>query len=200
MKVFSHFLLWNLGLARPWTFYGDEEVRCLERHAAGKKRLAEIGCWQGVNTSRLRRAMAPDGVLAAVDPYVPGRLGFSIPAMIAKRETAKVRNGKLEWHRKTDIEAASEFAGSGRTFDFVFSDSENSYEGFKSCWNNWSPLVEKNGIYILANSRSTPSWNIDQAGSVVFTQKVALNDPRFSLVETAGCFTVLRCLRGAGNA
>jgi hypothetical protein len=63
MNVLTHFILWRLRLAAAGTMYTAAECACLERHAAGKQRLVEIGCWHGVNTRRLRRVMAPDGVV-----------------------------------------------------------------------------------------------------------------------------------------
>ena len=72
MSVITHFLLWSVGLAKPWTFYGSAECHCLARHVCGKRRVVEIGCWHGLNTRRLRAGMARDGVLFCVDPYAVG--------------------------------------------------------------------------------------------------------------------------------
>ena len=106
MRVLHHFTLWTFGLASPQTFYTSAECACLERHAAGRTRLAEIGCWHGVNTRRLRRAMHPDGVLFGIDPYAPGRLGFSAQRVISRHEVNKEVNGSIKWIRMTDIDAA----------------------------------------------------------------------------------------------
>jgi predicted O-methyltransferase YrrM len=193
MRVLTHFLLYQLGLAKPWTFYTDAECRALEQHAAGKKRLAEIGCWQGVNTSRIRRVMAPDAVLYAIDPYFAGRLGFSAPQRIAHREVRKVQNGTLKWLRMTDLEAADLFRRQNEApLDFIFSDTLNTYDGFKACWDAWSPWIAPRGIYILANSRSSETRNIDEAGSAKFTKQVVVKDLRFELLPAVGTFTILR--------
>lgn len=192
MRVLTHFLLWNLQLAKAQTPYTAAECECLERHAAGKKRLVEIGCWHGVNTSRLRRVMAPDGVLFGVDPYVPGRLGFSAQRVIARREVSKVTNGSMRWTRVSDLEAARRFAASREgPVDFVFSDSVNTFEGFGKTWEAWSALIGSSGIYVLANSRSSAALQLDDAGSARYTCEVILRDARFRLVETVDTFTVL---------
>jgi hypothetical protein len=206
MQIIPHFCLWTLGLAKAWTMRTEAECQCLERHAAGKKRVAEIGCWYGVNTLRLRRVMAPDGVLFAVDPYPVGRLGFSAIQYIAHREVAKCPNGTVRWLRQSGVEAARSLAEAGeRPFDFIFSDSLNDYDGFRRNWEAWSPLVAPGGIFILGTSQPyIPPPNGHQSwwdpkveigadvGSVVFTREVVQHDPRFEVLEVVDSFTVLR--------
>lgn len=193
MKVLTHYLLWKLGLTHAWTFYNEAECEALERYAAGKKRLAEIGCWQGVNTARLRKTMSPQGILFAVDPYSAGRLGISFPQMIAHSEAGKISNGTLCWVRKTDLEAAEIFKLNHEPpVDFIFSDSHNSYDGFRKTWEAWSPLIASGGIYILANSLPVKGRGAEEAGSVRFTREEILKDTRFLLIEEVGSFTVLK--------
>jgi predicted O-methyltransferase YrrM len=192
MSVLAHFVLWNIGLAPARTFYTSAECACLERHAAGKKRLVEIGCWHGVNTRRLRRVMASDGLLFGVDPYEPGRLGFSAPRIVSRCEVEKEANGTMRWIRMTDLDAARWLTASNEgPLDFVFSDSLNSVEGFRATWEAWSALVAPGARYILANSRPTAAMPIEGAGSVVYTRDVIMGDARFRLVETVDTFTVL---------
>src|ERR1700722_10267293 len=106
MSVLGHFLKWQVGLARAETQTTKAERDCLAVHAAGKCCLVEIGVWHGVTTGRLRAAMAPDGVLYAVDPYPVGQLGVSFQMWIARREVGRVSNGRIEWRRMTGAEAA----------------------------------------------------------------------------------------------
>ena len=195
MNVLTHFLLWNIGLARPWTWYSARECECLERYARGKKRLAEIGCWQGVNTRRLRSVMDSNGILYAIDPYLPGRLGFNAARIIAHREVETCKNGKVRWLKMTDLEAAREIRQlREEPFDFIFSDSLNTYNGLKAAWETWSLLTSAGGIYIIANSAPASGRGIEKAGSVVFTREVILRDPHFRLRETVETFTVLERL------
>ena len=48
-------------LAEAETQTTSAERECLARHAAGEKRLVEIGVWRGVMNCLLRRVMAADG-------------------------------------------------------------------------------------------------------------------------------------------
>ena len=157
MKVLTHLLLWRGGLADAETQTTEAERVCLERHARGQRRLVEIGVWHGVTTCRLRRVMAPDGVLFAVDPYPAGRLGFSAQRHIAVREVARVQNGTVHWLRTTGADAGCAFATAGEEpVDFVFIDGDHSYEGLNGDWLAWAPLVARGALVALHDSRSTP--------------------------------------------
>lgn len=192
MRVLPHFLLWHLGLTKAWTSRTAVECACLERHAAGRKRLVEIGCWYGVNTRRLRQAMAPDGVLYAVDPYAPGRLGFSAIRTIARREVAKSRNGTVEWLRMTDVEAARQFVDAGwDPVDFLFTDAVNTYEGLRVTWEAWAPLLAPGAVAVLGDSRPSAA-RPKELGSAVFTREVIQRDPCFEVIDVADTLTVLR--------
>jgi len=191
MRVLTHFALWTVGLAQASTMYTEAECMCLERHGAGRRRPVEIGCWHGVNTRRLRRVMAPDGVLRAVDPYAPGQLGFSAHRIIARREVDKEQNGTVQWVRMTDLEAARHLAADG-PFDLIFSDSLNTFEGYRATWDAWHPLLASGGVYLLPNSRSSPTRNLDDVGSARCTREVILQDGRFNVIDVVDTFTVLR--------
>lgn len=195
MRVTTHFLLWSLKLARPETQTSEAERASLGRHAAGKKRVVEIGVWHGVTTKVLRNAMAPDGILLGVDPYPKGRFGFSVQRVIARREIARVTNGTVEWQRLTGVEAARLYAASdGPPLDFVFIDGDHSYEGLRGDWEAWNPLVAPHGIIALHDSCSSAERNIEDAGSVIFTREAILPDPDFKLVETVDTLTIMsRC-------
>lgn len=188
-----HFALWMLGLAEAETQTTVAERECLTRHAAGKRRLVEIGCWHGFTTRRLRAAMAADGVLLAVDPYPAGRLGFSAPRIIARSGVARVSNGRVDWVRCTGAEAARAYAtGGGEPVDFVFIDADHSYEGLRGDWDGWSTLVSRGGVVALHDSRPRVHPPLDDSGSVAFTRNVVLRDQRYRVVETVDTLTVLR--------
>jgi predicted O-methyltransferase YrrM len=198
MTVLVHFGLWCLGLRSAETQTTEAERDCLARHAAGKKRLAEIGVWHAVTTCRLRKAMARDATLFAIDPYPAGRLGFSTQRIIARKEISKVRNGAIKWVRETGAQAARTLASSA-PFDFVFIDGDHSYEGLQGDWTGWTPLLAMGGIVALHDSRSTPERAIDDVGSVRFTRDVILPDPQFEVIATTDSLTVLRRVCGSGQ-
>jgi hypothetical protein len=193
MRVFKRFILWGLGLTPAETQTTEAERACLARHAAGKKRLAEIGVYHAVTTQRLRQAMAPDGIFLAIDPFPPDRLGFSYDRIIAHREAARVPNGRLHWLRMTGEQAARDATVTALGgVDFLFIDGDHSYEAIRGDWEAWSPLIALDGVVALHDSCSPPGKNIDSAGSVAFTRDVILKDDRFVVVEAVDTLTVLR--------
>src|SRR4051794_36197858 len=109
MRTSVYFLGWLAGLLPPHTSTTDAERDSLANHARGQKRIVEIGVWQGATTRRLREAMARDGVIFAVDPYITGRLGISLPRVIARSTVKASRNGEVRWLRMTGVDAAAEF-------------------------------------------------------------------------------------------
>lgn len=192
MRVLPHLLLWSIGLAHAETQTTEAERECLARHAAGRRRVVEIGVWHGVTTKRLRQAMAPNGELLAVDPFPRGRLGFSAQRLIARREVSRVANGSVRWVRATGYEAGQAYAATGKPpVDLVFIDGDHSYGGLSADWLAWSPVIAPGGIVALHDSRSTPQRPIEDAGSVRFTNAVILRDTRFTVVDVVDSLTVL---------
>lgn len=189
IRTLRHFLLWSVGLAKAETQTSPAERDAIARHAANRKSCVEIGVWHGVNTRRIREAMHPAGVVTGVDPFLPGRLGFSIPRRIAVRECARSSNGTLRLVRKTSREAAASWTES---VDFVFIDGDHTYEGLRTDWECWSRHLAAGGIVCLHDSRATAARPIHDAGSVRYTEEAILRDPRFELVEVVETLTVLR--------
>jgi len=137
--------------------------------------------------------MEADGLLLAVDPFLPGRLAFSTPRVIALREVSRVRNGTVRWLRQTGAEAGRTYAKeNGAPIDFIFFDGDHTYEGLQGDWETWAPLVAPGGVAAIHDSPSCQSRQIDDAGSVIVTRDVVLHDPRFELIDTIDTLTVLQ--------
>ena len=183
-----HYLLWRLGIASPETQTSPAERAALAHHARGRRTCVEIGVWHGVNTRRIRQVMAPDGTLTGVDPFPPGRLGFSFPRAIALREIARCPCGSATLLRLTSADAAKDWSV---PIDFLFVDGDHSYEALRTDWESWSPHIAPGGIVCLHDSHPTTSRPIESAGSVRFTSEVILRDRRFALVEVVDTLTVL---------
>jgi predicted O-methyltransferase YrrM len=190
-SVLTHFLRWSIGIDAATTQTTDAERECMVRYARTKKRLAEIGVWEGVTARQLRDNISADAVYFAIDPYPVGRLGFSTQKVIAHRTVEKARNGRVVWIEDTGVNAASHDLVKERPIDFLFIDGDHSYEGLKGDWQAWSPLIAIGGIVALHDSRSTPKRMIDDAGSVQFTNEAIVRDPKFRIVETVDSLTIL---------
>jgi predicted O-methyltransferase YrrM len=188
-----HFLFWKMGLAPADTQTTEAERAALARYAGDSRRLVEIGVWHGVTTTILRRAMAADAILFAVDPFFPGRLGFSVQKLIAHGEVNRQNKGTVRWLETTGVGAAEVLRTAGEDpIDFIFIDGDHSYEGLKADWEAWRPLIARGGTVALHDSRSTATRSIDGAGSVRFTAEVIKNDSDFRVVDEIDSLTVLR--------
>ncbi len=195
VRAALQFALWRLRLVEADTQTTRRERDALSRHARDSSRPVEIGVWQGVTTKRLRAAMAPSAELWAIDPYVAGRLGVSLPELIARREVESVENGRVRWIKMTGADAASRWTLEGREpTDFVFVDGDHSWEGIETDWTAWSPLVGPGGRVALHDSRPTPARRMEGAGSVRFTQERILVDPRFRVIDEVDSLTVVERL------
>lgn len=186
-----HFIRYLLGWAPALTQTTEAERACLRRHAQGKKRLAEIGVYHGVNTRAFREAMAADGVLLAVDPF-PRRFfgirGYGWARRIAHREVARSGNGRVRWIERLgqDVPALGEVQPF-LPVDFLFIDGDHSYEGLRGDWLAWKDRLAPGGIVALHDSRCR-----EGCGSERFAQDVVLKDDGFQWVEEVDSLTVLR--------
>src|SRR5918994_3297503 len=130
MRPLPHFLLWLVGGRAAETQTTARERAALAVRAAGRARIVEIGVWHGVTTAVLRRAMAPDGVLWAVDPFPAGRLGVNLQRPIARAEVRRVPNARVRWIRSTGEDAALTYRREKTPpADVVFIDGDHSYDG-----------------------------------------------------------------------
>jgi predicted O-methyltransferase YrrM len=190
MRVLGHFLRWRLGLAQPQSWPEREEgyFQFLRRYAEGRRRLVEIGCWQGVSTFCLRQQMASEGVLYAVDSYEPGRLGFNFSQIIAHHHVNRLSRGRVIWLRHTEAEASRILAGQ-EGFDFILIDHVPSYEAMKSAWENWSDRVIPGGVILaLGTGRHKISTN-ELPSSYHYGVEVMRQDRRYQVVEQYDQYT-----------
>lgn len=193
MSVFWHFFKWLLGIAPPEVWTSPAERACLVRYARGKRRLVEVGVWHGGTSRELRGAMARDGVLYAVDPYPPGRLGISLPRIVGRRELKRITNGRVEWIREVGSETATSGAmREAAPFDFVFVDAAQTYELLESEWQAWAPLVASEGIIALHDSLHCEDATTPEQTSVAYAREVIFPDPRFALIDRAETLAVLQ--------
>ncbi len=190
------FLFWvyyRLGFAAALTQTSPREQDCLTRYAADRMCAVEIGVWHGVNTRRFRNVMHADGTLYAVDPFPLGRFGVSWQRRIAHREATTVEKGKIVWLEEYSNTAVDSFKSLGsRQIDFMFIDGDHSYEGVRTDWELWSPLVAPGGVVALHDSRSYEDHEIDHVGAARYTAEVIRKDPRFEVIDEVDSVTVVR--------
>ena len=185
------YILYKLGLRKAYTQTSVAEQDCLRKHALGKKRLAEIGVYQGVNARSLRGVMASDGVYLAVDPYYRsfcGLLGLGWIRRIAHSEVNKSKVGQVHWIESTGARAPEESAvKSFLPIDFLFIDGDHRWEGISGDWTAWKDHIISNGIVAFHDSA-----NCDNNDCERFVNQVVLRDPQFEKVESVDTLVVVR--------
>jgi len=201
-KSLRHALLHLVYLDPPHTQTTAREGDALAACANGRTRGVEIGVHEGANTVRLAEALAPGGLLYAIDPFFPGRLGVAWGEMIARTEARRRRvRAKVRFVRALSWEACDVIPGS---FDFMFIDGDHSIDGIARDWRDWSGRIEPGGIIALHDTRipeHDPS--IAELGSYRYYESHIRHDPRFELVEQVDSLSILRRrpgARGAGDA
>src|SRR2546429_3569395 len=145
-----HLMRYRLGVDQPMTQTTPNEQEAIVRHAAGKKRLVEIGVFEGFNTRRLADAMSPAGELFAIDPFAAGRIGICWGKWIARAEVASVQNHKrVRFVEQFSYDAAKSLQGN---FDFIFIDGDHSLDGIQRDWRDWSSRIVRGGCMLLHDS------------------------------------------------
>ena len=140
--------------------------------------------------------MSSEATLFAVDPFPRGRLGISLPRVVARREVERVPNGRVIWLRMPGEAAAKmEMMREQPPLDFVFVDNAQTFETLRIEWDAWAPLVAPGGVICLHDTRRWPAGSAAQT-SVEYAQAVVLQDSRFTIVEEVDSLTVLRRLPG----
>jgi predicted O-methyltransferase YrrM len=193
-----HFAKWLFGLApaEVWTTRAERE--CLVRHVSGRRKVVEVGVWHGGTSKSLRAAIAHDGILYAVDPYPPGRLGVSIPRIVGRSEVARVGNGDVVWIRQTGVAAAaSDRIRGAAPFDFVFIDNAQTRETLEAEWTAWAPLIGPGGIIAVHDSLRASTDTGPEQTSVAYAREAVFTDRRFEILETVDSLSVLQRRRSS---
>ena len=187
----AHLLRYYAGLDSAHTQTTLAERQCLDRHAAGKTRMVEIGVYEGAGTRVLANAIGQGGQLYGVDPFLTGRLGINWGKPIAESEIRRAKSrGTVTLVKAFSWEAAKLLDG---TFDMVFIDGDHSLEGIRRDWEDWSGRVQLDGIMALHDTR-VPAHDphVAELGSCIFFNSHIKADPRFMLCEQVDSLSVMK--------
>lgn len=115
--------------------------------------VLEIGTARGGTLCLLCRFAAPDAKIVSVDlPY--GRNGGGYPRWKESYYRHFPKPGqslnliRANSHSSGTVEQASQAVG-GQPFDFILIDADHSYEGVKTDYQLYSPLLAENGLIAL---------------------------------------------------
>lgn len=185
-----HCLRYFLGLDPAHTQTTGREQAVIQRWAQGRRRLVEIGVFEGFTSRLIRAAMAPDGVLWCIDPFTRGRLGLSYGLAIAQAELRRTTNGTASIVRQYSHEAV---CGWKETLDYVFIDGDHAYEGVRRDWKQWSPFVSAGGVVLFHDSNQTLGGHVEaHHGPCRVVQEIRDCGGSFAVVEVCDSLTVVQ--------
>lgn len=188
-----HFIKWRLGFATAITHTSPAERAMLRKYATGKRCVAEVGVFEGVNTRMFREVIAEDGTVIAIDPYWRrcfGLLGFGWIRRVAHAEVSRCTRGRVIWVERCGHEGPDDPRVTALLpVDMVFIDGDHSYEGIHRDWERWRTLLAIGGIVALHDSVNCTARNV---GSERFTQAVIKRDPSYEFVESVDTLTIMR--------
>lgn len=126
----------------------DRLLEIVHRHRP--RRLLEIGTANGGTLFLFARASRPDAQLISLDlPYGQYGGGYS-PIRIPlyrrfARDNQQVCLIRDDSHKPANVRVVRALLG-GEPLDFLFIDGDHSYEGVKTDFEQYAPLVRKGGI------------------------------------------------------
>ena len=190
--TFAREFRWKGGRLRP-VQARDEIVWLLELlNASPPRRVLEIGTALGGTLFLWTRVATPDAFLVTVDLCPLGLLGRYAAFAVLCRGFARERQRielvyGVDSHAERTRDRVTQLFG-GEPVDFLFIDGDHSYEGVRSDYELYSPLVRPGGIIafhdiaprIDAGTGVPRFWNELKARSDT-SEKVAAEEPSYGI-------------------
>jgi len=146
----------RIGLVPPRPMHSGAEAALLERLAAGRQTVVEIGTYEGSSAVVFARAMDPGATLHLIDSYEGNALLFGwkgterATRRVMDRATRERGGPRVEWHVARSATVAE---GWSAPIDLLFIDGDHSEEGTRADWEAFSPHVVPGGVVIFHDAR-----------------------------------------------
>lgn len=168
------------GLIPPRTMHSAGEADLLERLARGRRRIVEIGVYEGSSAVRLCAVLGPESELHLIDPFGHHpdalRAGWAATERATRRAVARAaRHGgpQVVWHVAFSADVA---AGWDEEVDLVFIDGDHSEEGCRTDWELWHPHVAAGGVVLFHDARATQPDPVGLPGPTTVVDEVFRTD------------------------
>jgi len=140
-----------LGLRPVLAQHTAAEHAAIQRWAAGRSSLVEIGVAEGVSAMALREGMVENGTLYLIDPFHLSRVpALNFMKRAAHRAVGTCRRGNVVWIERFSQEAARSW---NAPIDLLMIDGDHSGSAVERDWNDWSRFVEPGGVVIFHDAR-----------------------------------------------
>ena len=127
------------GLIPPRTMHSDDDAAVLRATATGRRRVVELGVYEGSSSVVLCEVLDGGAELHLVDPF--GHHGWALPAGWGATEGAS---------RRVVARAARRHAGPRVSWHV-----DHSEEGVRADWEDWHGFVEPGGAVVFHDARLT---------------------------------------------
>ncbi|MEA2256727.1 MAG: 1-O-methyltransferase [Solirubrobacteraceae bacterium] len=151
-------LLVGAGLIPPRTMHSDADAGVLRAVAAGRRRVVEIGVYEGSSAVALCEVLGPEAQLHLVDPF--GHHGWALPAgwgategasrRVVQRARRRHDGPQITWHVDYSARVAARWEGE---VDLVFVDGDHSEDGVQADWDGWHRFVAPGGAVAFHDAR-----------------------------------------------
>ncbi|MGZ6706007.1 MAG: class I SAM-dependent methyltransferase [Solirubrobacteraceae bacterium] len=148
------------GLIPPRTMHSDEDAGVLRAAAAGRRRVVEIGVYEGSSAVVLCEVLDASAELHLIDPF--GHHGWALPAGWGATEGASRRvvaraarrhgGPHVTWHVDYSTRVAERWSAPA---DLVFVDGDHSEAGVRADWDAWHGHVAPGGAVVFHDARAT---------------------------------------------
>jgi predicted O-methyltransferase YrrM len=148
------------GLIPPRTMHSDADAGVLRSVAAGRRRVVEIGVYEGSSAIVLCDVLDPQAELHLIDPF--GEHGWALPAgwgategasrRVVERARRRHDGPRVTWHVDYSAAVARRWHDS---VDLVFIDGDHSEEGVRADWDGWHGFVEPGGAVVFHDARAS---------------------------------------------
>jgi predicted O-methyltransferase YrrM len=138
--------------------HSDGEAALLRELAAGRRRVVEIGVYEGSSAVVLCDVLGREAELHLIDPF--GHHSAALPPgwgateRASKRVVARAARGggpQVSWHVAFSADVA---CGWSQPVDLVFVDGDHSAEGCATDWESWHGFVEPGGAVLFHDARA----------------------------------------------
>jgi predicted O-methyltransferase YrrM len=148
------------GLIPPRTMHSAAEAALLRELARGRRRVVEIGVYEGSSAVVLCEVLGPEAELHLVDPF--GHHATALPAGWGATEAASRRvvaraarrhgGPRVRWHVDFSAEVARRWDRG--PVDLLFVDGDHSEAGVASDWELWHRHVAPGGTVLFHDARA----------------------------------------------
>ncbi|MFL5874655.1 MAG: class I SAM-dependent methyltransferase [Solirubrobacteraceae bacterium] len=153
-------LVVGTGVARPRTAHSDGEAALLAELARGRRRIVEIGVFEGASAILLCEALDAGAELHLVDPFArqpnARRDGAAATEWATRRvveRAARRTNGPhVQWHVDFSANVAERWT---LPLDLVAIDGDPSEIGVTKDWDLWHPFVVEGGTVLFHDARAS---------------------------------------------